>query len=235
MSELIREYWKKYADAAAHYFAKIFGFSPLREFAYSLDPKKKFQGRHLHFSDVSKLAYWLRTKAPAHFYFGALLDGNLPVARELVFECDSNNMETLIWETISMLKSLSIMFPETRVFVTHTGGRSFHVYVVREELNYLGSIARREIVKVLMGTKKKLTARICKGNRLFRVRVDKHGDTKVSSDVKRVTRLPFSIHGKYMTVCWPVTKVPTTYDEAIELVNNFRGPVRVETLVNSRR
>ena len=38
-----------------------------------------------------------------------------------------------------------------------------------------------------------------------------------------------------MTVCWPVTKVPTTYDEAIELVKNFRKPVRVEVLINSRR
>ena len=233
--EKIERYWRKYADAAAHYFAKIFGFSPLREFAYSLDPKKKVQGRHLHFSDVSKLAWWLRKKAPAHFYFGPIVDGKLVVSRELVFECDVLNFQTLKEETALMLKTLKMMLPNTKVFVTHTGGRSFHVYIVRKELAYLPSLVRRELVNKLMKKKRKLVGGNIHGRRVKRVSLSTHGDPKVSTDVRRVTRFPFSIHGKYMTVCWPVTKVPTTYDEAIELVNNFKGPVRVETLVNSRR
>ncbi len=209
-----------------------------REFAYSLVSHVKVQGRNLTFTSASELRKWLEENAPLHFYFGAVLEGGRPVYREPILECDTPDPEVLRIETVAVLEAVARLLGRVRVFVTNTGGRSFHIYILEPRLGYLGPRGRaalvERVVRLASQLRRAAPARPDEKRRTRRQMASKHLDRTTAVDVKHVTRFPFSIHGSRMNVCMPVTMSPVDPETAARLVAGFRGPVPVGRMLEGK-
>ncbi|MEM1578499.1 MAG: DNA primase catalytic subunit PriS [Archaeoglobaceae archaeon] len=127
-------------------------------------------------------------------------------------------------EVQKLLKILSVDFGVKEVEVFFSGGRGYHVHVLDEDFLNLGSPERREIVDYLMLNNPKIVEKssILDSNAAIRITrlLEKKGisgkeiikrprdfereisslrvyiDAPVTADVKRLIRLPESLHGK---------------------------------------
>ncbi|MEM4575816.1 MAG: DNA primase catalytic subunit PriS [Archaeoglobaceae archaeon] len=126
-------------------------------------------------------------------------------------------------EVRKLLKILSTDFGVREVEIYFSGGRGYHVHVLDEDFRTLDSLERREIVDYLMLNNPKVFERGKLVNSVAAIRIYKflnkkgipekemkkestiasaieklrvHIDAPVTSDVKRLIRMPESLHGK---------------------------------------
>ena len=182
--------------------------------------------RHIAISSELDLKAYVIENVPAHVYYStayysdpsAEMDKKGWLGADLIFDIDADHMprpslKAAKLEVLKLVKILTDDFgvDENDIEVVFSGRRGYHVHVYDERFRELESAERREIVDYLTltglkGGKQMERIKNCAeklrskyGDRAFEICSSKlrvHIDPPVTADIKRLIRLPNSLHGK---------------------------------------
>ena len=217
--------------------------------------------RHIAISSELDLKAHVIENVPAHVYYStayyedpsAEMDKKGWLGADLIFDIDADHMprpslKAAKLEVLKLIKILTDDFGvrEKDIEIVFSGRRGYHVHVYDDRFRELGSAERREIVDYLTltglkGGKQMERIRNCAeklrskyGSKAFEICSSKlrvHIDPPVTADIKRLIRLPNSLHGK---TGLRVTPVPIDrledFDPSIDAVVFGEERVKVRLL-----
>ncbi len=220
--EFLRRKFREYYLKAELYIPMEFS---RREWAFvPIDSFPDFvMNRHISFSSYEELKRYVVSKTPMHAYYSsayysdpsAEMDRKGWMGADLIFDIDADHMpkrslKAAKMEVFKLVKILTDDFgiDERDLEVVFSGHRGYHVHVYDESLRGLDPSERREIADylTLKGLKpgwstqgqrvERCMERLNKGFEECVKLIAVHIDPPVTADVKRLIRLPNSIHGK---------------------------------------
>ncbi len=214
--------------------------------------------RHVSLSSELELKALVLENVPAHVYYStayysdpsAEMDKKGWLGADLIFDIDADHLpkpslKAAKFEVMKLVRILEDDFGVGKgdMEVVFSGRRGYHVHVYDERFRELGSAERREIVDYLTltglkGGKQMERIRRCAEKHSFEIceaKLRVHVDPPVTTDVKRLIRLPDSLHGK---TGLRVTRVPIDrleeFDPTVDAVVFGEERVRVRLLKRIR-
>lgn len=226
---LIRKFGEYYRRAKLYepkdFTKREWAFVPLEHFPQFV------MHRHLAFEDPKELKAYILDRVPAHAYYSsayyedpsAEMDKKGWLGADLIFDIDADHipkgtLKHAKFEVMKLVKILTTDFgvSEDDLEIVFSGRRGYHVHVYDERFRKLDSAERREIADYLTLTGLNVRRMGKMGMRILRCtnmgveeercisKLAVHIDPPVTADVKRLIRLPNSLHGKTGFVVRPV-------------------------------
>lgn len=187
--------------------------------------------RHLAFESYDDLRRFVLDNVPAHAYYSSAYyeDPSAEMERkgwlgaDLIFDIDADHLpkRTLKRAKLEVMKLVRILttdfgVSERDLEIVFSGRRGYHVHVYDDRFRWLDSAERREIADYLTLTGLNVKRMSRMGMRITRCvemgmdedrcksKLAVHIDPPVTADVKRLIRLPYSLHGKTGLIVMPV-------------------------------
>jgi hypothetical protein len=190
-ASILEEFWRQWFRERPHSGREIFK-------VYSYDQNGNPNGSRLFYSDFSAFKEYLHwTKAnrrPCWLSVQPFLErDSVTTVEKLFFDFDSQDLE-LTWKETSQFAETLRKSYGAEPLSCFSGRKGYHVYVFLRENAKFPTV---EEAKKFYSTAQRM---ILKGLKLETL------DKQVIGDIKRVARVPYSIHEKSLQLCTPVTE-----------------------------